>query len=755
MILDHVPAGIFWKDKNSKYMGCNQFHARAMKFQSTDEIIGKSDADLHYHPDKLQVFRRDDLKVIENDSHVLRITNSMRNLDNKEVWTETNKVPIKDENGNIIGVLGLYQDITKLILLEKEIREKEEYYRIILENLSEGVLIYDSNLKIQFCNASAEKITGFTFSDLENGEHIKNKTLLLDSDDKKIDKFQLPHFITQRTGGECKNVEIGFVYPNQEKKWIRFNSVPVFEDSKLKLIILTMVDITNKKFERDRANQIQKHLESIYSNTHVSFVYLDANFNFISVNEAYAKGAGHSIDYFLGKNHFKLYPHEENEAIFRKVVETGESFTVYAKPFTFPDHPEWGTTFWDWSLIPFKDNEGVTTHLLFSLIDVTENIKNQLKLQETELLYTNLFSVVSDSIVVLDKNGNVIIGNPNGAKLLNNVKNYIRFTGKSPFVDENLVSIGKKNLPSIKTLNTGIPYNDIVIGIPKSEREYQWLLVNTQPIFSKDTKEVIQVVVSAIDITEKRKIEKQLFTKKKMEAIGNTASSIVHDFNNILQPINLFSDLIKITLSKMDESDNVRKVNDFINKIQAATMRGKNMVTQILKVAQKKSEPTLKINLVKIIKETIGELELAKPNHIKISFITKLEQAALDATEANIHQVIYNLCNNAIYAMKNNEIGNLSINLDKIPILDEMKQIIHSPGFQFSYQIIVSDDGAGIKQTDLDKIFEPFFTTKQDKGGTGLGLASVYSIIQNLQGTISVVSKEKIGTKFTINLPCN
>jgi signal transduction histidine kinase len=204
-----------------------------------------------------------------------------------------------------------------------------------------------------------------------------------------------------------------------------------------------------------------------------------------------------------------------------------------------------------------------------------------------------------------------------------------------------------------------------------------------------------------------------------------------------------------------DVQDNGEQVTDFINKIQAATMRGKNMVTQILKVAQKKSEPTLKIDLVKIIKETIGELELAKPNHIKISFITKLEQAALDATEANIHQVIYNLCNNAIYAMKNNEIGNLSINLDKIPILDEMKQIIHSPGFQFSYQIIVSDDGAGIKQTDLDKIFEPFFTTKQDKGGTGLGLASVYSIIQNLQGTISVVSKEKIGTKFTINLPCN
>ena len=753
LILDNVPAGIFWKDKDSRYLGCNKFHAKAMQFNSTEEIIGKSDADFHYYPEKLELFRKDELKVLENNQSVFRITNSKRNIDNKDVWIETNKVPFQDETGNTTGVLGLYKDVTKLILLEKEIREKEEYYRNILENLSEGVLIFDSELSIQFCNSSTERITGFTFEELESREHIKSKTVLLNKNEEVIDKIKLPHFITHQTGEICRDVDIGFVYSNKREQWIRFNSVPVFEEGKLKFIILTLVDITKKKFERDRANQIQRDLENIFANTHVCFVYLDNEFYFLSVNEAYAKACGYPMEYFIGKNHFELFPHSENESIFKRVVETGESCTVYAKPFSFPDHPEWGTTYWDWTLKPIKDKDGKTTYLLFSLIDVTEDIKNQMKLQETELLYTHIFSVVSDSIVVLDKNLEVLTCNSGGLRILSQVKNYIKTSAKFPFVDENQIQIKKRDLPSIKTLNTGKSCVGVVIGIPMSERECQWFSVNTQPIFSEETQKVIQVVISAVDITEKIKIEKQLFTKKKMEAIGNTASTIVHDFNNVLQPITLFSDLILTTLSKMDESEDVKKLSNFISKIQTSTKRGKNMISQILKVAQKISEPTHRIDVKKIINETLAELQVIKPSHIKITFFTDLEYSPLEASETNIHQVIYNLCNNAIYAMKNKEVGNLTIHLDKIPVSAETKHIIHSPESLFFYRIIVRDDGVGISQINLEKIFEPFFSTKQNDGGTGLGLASVYGIIQSLKGNISVVSKENIGTRFTIYLP--
>ncbi|MHB9031057.1 MAG: sensor histidine kinase, partial [Candidatus Latescibacterota bacterium] len=110
--------------------------------------------------------------------------------------------------------------------------------------------------------------------------------------------------------------------------------------------------------------------------------FLDSRFNFIMVNRAYAVADGRPSEFFPGKNHFELYPHEENERIFRQVIETGEPFFIYAKPFEYPDQPERGTTWWDWSLIPVKDESGVATGLVFTLSDITERWTLQQKVSQ-------------------------------------------------------------------------------------------------------------------------------------------------------------------------------------------------------------------------------------------------------------------------------------------------------------------------------------------------------------------------------------
>ena len=112
-------------------------------------------------------------------------------------------------------------------------------------------------------------------------------------------------------------------------------------------------------------------LEKIFESIHFCIVYLDKDFNFIRVNKAYAKTCGHTPASFIGKNHFELYPHEENEAMFRNVVDSGEPVTVYAKPFEFPDQPHRGTTYWDWTLTPVKDEKKNVEGLIFVLLDVT------------------------------------------------------------------------------------------------------------------------------------------------------------------------------------------------------------------------------------------------------------------------------------------------------------------------------------------------------------------------------------------------
>jgi signal transduction histidine kinase/FixJ family two-component response regulator len=146
--------------------------------------------------------------------------------------------------------------------------------------------------------------------------------------------------------------------------------------------------LKQENFERQQteANLVKTNqlLETILDTTHTMVAYLDPQFNFIRVNQAYAQADKHEPAFFPGKNHFDLYPNAENEAIFRRVRDTSEPFFILAKPFEFPEHPDMGTTYWDWSLIPTKDPSGTVTGLVFTLINVTERQLAENALQQAK-----------------------------------------------------------------------------------------------------------------------------------------------------------------------------------------------------------------------------------------------------------------------------------------------------------------------------------------------------------------------------------
>ena len=135
-------------------------------------------------------------------------------------------------------------------------------------------------------------------------------------------------------------------------------------------------------------------LEAILSTTLILLAYLDRDFNFIAVNQAYADAGRRHRDDFIGKNHFDLYPDAENEAIFERVVESGEVQTFSAKPFEHPDQPERGTTWWSWQLLPRKDESGIVTSLVLSLLDITERKQAEQSLQEAEAELRHTIEIV-------------------------------------------------------------------------------------------------------------------------------------------------------------------------------------------------------------------------------------------------------------------------------------------------------------------------------------------------------------------------
>lgn len=165
--------------------------------------------------------------------------------------------------------------------------------------------------------------------------------------------------------------------------------------------------------ERKRAEEAMREqsriFEAFFENTVTQLVFLDKHFNFIRVNNAYAKSCQRDISEFPGHNHFEFYP-SDAKVIFERVVETKESFQAIANPFIFPDHPEWGVTYWDWILTPILDNKGEVEYLVFSLNDVTE--RKQLERQKaliaelgTQAISSGELSELFDSAVAFVRQG--------------------------------------------------------------------------------------------------------------------------------------------------------------------------------------------------------------------------------------------------------------------------------------------------------------------------------------------------------------
>lgn len=140
-------------------------------------------------------------------------------------------------------------------------------------------------------------------------------------------------------------------------------------------------DVTEQRRIEEMARSQARLLERFFESTLTCAVLLDKDFNFIRVNQAYARACQRDASEFPGRNHFDLYP-SDARAFFEQVVASKQPYVVESRPFQFPDHPEWGVTYWDWSLVPVLDDRGEVELLLFCLNDVTEHERAEQELQE-------------------------------------------------------------------------------------------------------------------------------------------------------------------------------------------------------------------------------------------------------------------------------------------------------------------------------------------------------------------------------------
>lgn len=249
---------------------------------------------------------------------------------------------------------------------------------------------------------------------------------------------------------------------------------------------------------------------------------------------------------------------------------------------------------------------------------------------------------------------------------------------------------------------------------------------------------------------EKRKLQNQLRQAQKLEAIGILAGGIAHDFNNILSAILGFSELA------MDEVGPRSKAGKDLQEIITAGKRAADLVRQILTISRQSEHHRKPLKIQNIIKEA---LKLLRPSistsiEIKTSVDQKCPDVLADPTE--IHQVIMNLCTNAFHAMQEISGGDPVMEIRLAPVAMDQAAVLDlglniSPG-RYA-KLSVSDTGVGMDAETRSKIFYPYFTTKRKGQGTGLGLATVHSIVTGSGGDISVASTPGHGTTFQVYLP--
>lgn len=150
-------------------------------------------------------------------------------------------------------------------------------------------------------------------------------------------------------------------------------------------------------YRNEKLREENNILKALLENTHTHLAYLDRDFNFVYINEAYASGSGHSKAELVGKNHFAFFPNPENEKLFRECRDTAKPVRFHDKPFQYVDQPERGVTYWDWSLIPVKDSTGTVTGLVFSLTETTKRKKAEDRMRDAiEELESFSYSVSHD-----------------------------------------------------------------------------------------------------------------------------------------------------------------------------------------------------------------------------------------------------------------------------------------------------------------------------------------------------------------------
>jgi PAS domain S-box-containing protein len=665
-------------------------------------------------------------------------------------------------SNNLKLLLAVTRDMTERKRMEADLTYERDLLRTLLDQSPDKIYFKDTQSRFikagmaharLFGVASPEDLLGKTDFDFFTEEHARPAF----ADEQKITRTGVP---------VIGKVEKEVWQDGREDTWVLTTKMP-FHDKDGKIIGTFGVskDITAlKKIENALAYE-RDLFEMLMDQSPDSIYFKDRQSRFVRFSQAKVKRgfaaelARHTAahpdeqeenrpahlaseerfaEYLVGKTDFDLFSEAHARPAFedeQEIIRTGVPVVGKVEKEIWLDGREtWVLT----SKMPFRNNDGQIVGTFGVSKDITE-------FKEAEAQLRQLSRAVEQSpacIVITDPAGNIAYVNPKFTAVTG--YSFAEALGKNPRILKSGETPAAAYTELWQTITAGKEWHGVFHN-KKKNGELYWEMASISPIFDA-TGKITHFLAVKEDVTERKRLEEQLFQSQKMETIGKLAGGVAHEFNSILTAIIGQSELL---IEDLPAGDPLAQNAAEIHK---AADRAATLTRQLLAYGRKQFLRPEALELNQVLASMDGMLRhLMGGETVEVKIIPAIGLHTVKADAGQIEQVIMNLALNARAAMPNGgkltlETANVTVDKESVGRYPELP-----PG---EYALLaITDTGTGMSPEVKARVFEPFFTTKDVGKGPGLGLSTCYGIIKQSGGHISVYSELGRGTTFKIYLP--
>jgi two-component system, cell cycle sensor histidine kinase and response regulator CckA len=617
------------------------------------------------------------------------------------------------------------------------LRRERDFSSAVIDTVGALIVVLDADGRIVEFNRSCEQITGYTYEELR-GKPLW-ECLLLPAEAGRVKSL-----FEELSGEELpRQFENYWVTKDGRKRLIAWQNTALMDETgEVEFVIGTGIDVTDQRKAEDDLKNSEERFRSLVQNSSDILMLAGPDASLTYVSDSVERIMGYRPSDLLGKIGFDfVHPEDLDEVAARfsqLVSKPGSIVTVESRA-----HHKNGS--WRWTeatlqnLLHDPNIEGIVVNMR----DITQRKLAEQALVQTEATLRSLLDQLPIGVTFRNKEG--IASEVNQAALTMLGASPEHFLGASPeeFAGTFQVShlsgepLDADELPSMRVLREAREIGPLELLYTRPEHSVRRMWVSAAPVML-DVGELIGSVEVLMDVTDQRTMEDQLRQAQKLEAVGQLAGGVAHDFNNLLSVIENYAQFAAEDLPHEAQS------RQDIQEVIKAAQRGANLVRQLLAFSRKDVVQPVVLDLNEIVLEMERLLRRTLGEHVELSVELGSELLLLYLGGGQLEQIIMNLCVNARDAMP--EGGRL-----------ELRTSNEGPGSESDGRsfvcLEVSDTGRGMSEDVKARIFEPFFTTKERGWGTGLGLATVYGIVERAGGRITVESELERGTNFKVYLP--